>query len=133
MKVKGFTLIELLIAVAIVAILAAIAVPIYQDQVDRTRRADAQTGLMDMAQQMERCFTRFNSYSAAGCPDSEVAHETQDGFYDIRIRAGTTTYELVATPKGIQASRDGTKCSEFRLNQVGERTATGTDGDECWN
>ena len=133
MKMKGFTLIELMIAVAIVAVLAAIAVPIYQDQVDRTRRADAQVALMDMAQQLERCFTRFNSYSAAGCPDSSQSHQSPDGFYRIRINAGTTTYELVATPTGIQATRDGAKCSELRLNQVGERTAQGSEGGECWN
>ena len=131
MNVKGFTLIELMIVVAIIAILAAIAVPLYSDHVDRTRRADAQVGLMDLAQQLERCFTRFNSYSADGCPSGTV--DSPDGFYTISIDAGTTAYVLTASPRadGPQ-TRDSAKCSEFRLNQLGERTATGSEGDACW-
>ena len=38
-KIRGFTLVELMVAVAVLAILTAIAYPMYQDQVRKSRRA----------------------------------------------------------------------------------------------
>jgi type IV pilus assembly protein PilE len=56
MKSKGITLIELLVTVAIVAILAAIAVPVYTNYMQRARRAEAKTALEQLraAQEMFR-------------------------------------------------------------------------------
>ncbi|MCH8856823.1 MAG: prepilin-type N-terminal cleavage/methylation domain-containing protein, partial [Proteobacteria bacterium] len=53
---QGFTLIEVMITVAIVAILAAVALPQYRDYVTRSRLADASTGLSTVRAQMERYF-----------------------------------------------------------------------------
>src|SRR6266511_2814437 len=53
-KPNGFTLIELIVTVAIVAILARIAYPIYQDQVTRARRAEGKAALLKAAQLQER-------------------------------------------------------------------------------
>lgn len=114
-KRNGFTLIELMIAVAIVGILAAIAYPSYQQQVRKTRRADAQGALMGLANAMERSFTEQNTYAGAAQagtlpqPPQASLYPSQaplDGatkYYDLTIQAAdASSYTLRATPKGAQ-------------------------------
>lgn len=64
--IQGFTLIELMIGVAIIAILAAVAMPQYTDYVRRSRLADASTGLATMRAQMERHFQDNRTYATSG-------------------------------------------------------------------
>jgi type IV pilus assembly protein PilE len=61
---RGFTLIELMVAVAIVAILAAIAVPAYQSYILRGHVASATSGLSAAAAQMEQYFQDNRTYAA---------------------------------------------------------------------
>jgi type IV pilus assembly protein PilE len=60
---NGFTLVELLIVVAIVAILASIAYPSYQNHVTRTRYADAKVKLLEIMNQQRKFFTNNNTYT----------------------------------------------------------------------
>src|SRR5450631_3484822 len=60
---SGFTLVELMIALAIIAILAAIAVPMYSKQVQKSRRVDARTAVMDLAGREERFLSTSGSYA----------------------------------------------------------------------
>ncbi len=132
MRVRGFTLIELMIVVAVVAILAAIAIPSYQNQVQKTRRADAQTGLLQAAQALERCFTRTNTYLNCDLPAYRDGRTSPDGFYEISIVAAettATTFELQAVPQGAQASDN---CGTFTLDNLGRRGDQGADADRCW-
>jgi type IV pilus assembly protein PilE len=62
-QAAGFTLIELMIVVAIIAILAAIAVPIYSDYITRGKLAEAQNNLSALRVQMEQYFQDNRSYA----------------------------------------------------------------------
>ena len=126
MKNRGFTLIELMITIAILAIIVAIAVPVYYNQVEKTRRADAVSSLLGTAQRLERCFTRNNSYTADNCPSGSF--NSDDEFYAIRVSATSTTYILTATAQGSQT---GDSCSPFTLDHLGNRDAASST-DRCW-
>ena len=59
----GLTLVELLIVVAVVAILAGLAYPSYQNHITRTRFADAKVMLLQIMQQQRKHFTDNNTYT----------------------------------------------------------------------
>lgn len=62
-KEKGFSILELFVAIAIVSIIAAIAVPSYLDQARKGRRADGIALLLQMAQLQQRFFLENNTYT----------------------------------------------------------------------
>ena len=71
-RAGGFTIIELMIAVAIVAILAAVAMPSYQGYIRRGQLAEAFTALSDMRVKMEQYYQDNKFYGASNattnCP-----------------------------------------------------------------
>ena len=136
----GFTLIELVIAVAIVGILAAIAVPAYNEQMVKTRRAEGKALLTEVAGRLERCYTRFSSYNHASCA-GVVAGSSEAGWYSVAPTSGegtTTTvaaqsYTLAVIPQRSQATSD-THCGSLTLTHTGVKSQSGTppSGYECW-
>jgi type IV pilus assembly protein PilE len=110
----------------ILAIVLALAYPSYLESVRKARRADAAAALMDRAQSLERCFTRFNAYNNGGCPDPEGA--TDDGFYTITAARTATTYTLTATPVGDQLND---RCGTFTIDYLGNKTPT-PNSNRCW-
>ncbi|HET6564091.1 MAG TPA: type IV pilin protein [Xanthomonadales bacterium] len=122
----GFTLIELMFVVTIIGIVLALAYPSYLDSVRKARRADAAAALLDWAQSLERCFTRFNQYNHADCPDPEGT--TDDGFYTITVERDGTTFTLTATPLGDQLNDP---CGTFTVNYLGQKTPV-PGSNRCW-
>ena len=130
-KLRGFTLIELLIVIVIVAVLAAIALPGYQEHVRKTRRTQAKADMLEITQMLEREFTLKRSYGDFDTTSFTQSPRTGTKYYDIEIDVDPSTYEITATPYGSQAN--DTKCLTLTLDNRGTKTASGSLGvDGCW-
>ena len=146
-QARGFTLIEMMIVLAVIAVLAAIAFPSYQEQVRKSRRSDGHAALTRVAQQLERCFTVNGAYNqAAGCDALSADDSLADGFaaspegnYTLTANTQATTFTLVATPANALASMGDPECPRLTFNQQGQRGVQRTDGssnaaavEDCW-
>jgi len=106
---KGITLIELLVVIVIVGILAAIAVPVYTNYMQRARRADAKTALEHMraAQEMFRAERGGYSTDVAQLRNTWGVPGTS-GDYTINLNSSTaTTYTGEAQPNTARQLSDG--------------------------
>lgn len=129
---SGFTLIELMVVVAVVAILASIAVPSYQEQIRKSRRAQAKADLVEYMQMAERRFTVDNSYATFVLPTNQSPRE--DGAtarYTIAATTQTATQlVLTATAQGPQAQD---RCGNLSISNTGLKTETGPAAlSDCW-
>ena len=128
----GFTLIELMVVVAVVALLAIIANPSYQNYVKKARRNQAQSLMLDATNREQqyildkRQYT--NSFTAMGLTFDDfnctsVATECTNNFYKITIAVDNSAtppeYTITATALGQQAT-DG----NLTLDSTGAKTPT---------
>jgi len=127
---RGFTLIELLIVVLVIAVLAAIAISSYREQVRKSRRATAFNDVSTMQLQLERWRAENPSYANCTSPPTPCGSGTYptttitDTYYTIGPPTGVTTssYTITATPRGDQVGdRCGVLCA---LPPGGTATAT---------
>ena len=132
MKQNGFTLIELMITVAIIAIIAAVGMPSYQNYIVQTNRTQCQSALVQMANAMERHYTISvpSTYAGAatagadtGAPTIFATQAPLDANPTCNLTIATATvnnYSLAATPiAGSLLAGDG----QQTLNAAGQK---------CW-
>ena len=143
----GFTLIEVLIVVVIVAILASIALPSYQNSVRKSRRADGMAALsnIQMAQEKLRANCRFFGQNigaganvcGASAADSTIGAATvsPDGHYAITLSNATaTSFTATATGQGDQANdaERGATCTLVLTVNAANPNGLRTPAD-CWD
>ena len=105
-KRKGYSLIEVMVAVAIVAILAAIAVPTYRQYVIRGHRRAAQTSMLDIASREQQYFAANRAYADAATLGYVLPTDVDANYdYSITLIAGPPpSFSITFTPQGGQAS-----------------------------
>lgn len=117
----GFSLIELMVAVGIVAILAAVALPSYQDYVRRGNVPEATAGLGQGRISMEQWFQDNRSYEGAACPANGKS-------FAFACTLAATTFLITATGSGSMSG------FSYTIDQDNARTSTTPwgNGATCW-
>lgn len=95
---SGFTLIELMVVVAVIGIIAAIALPSYNEHVKAGRRAAALSGVADLQLQQERWRAENTTYGAT----SDLRMPEASSYYSFSsvpaVTAGVASYTITAVP-----------------------------------
>jgi type IV pilus assembly protein PilE len=129
-------LIEVMIAVAVLAVIAAIAVPSYQGVVRKSRRAEATAALNAAMQAQERWRTNNAGYctlltaaASADPPGLAQPGTTANGYYTMSMEAASvsaTGYTIVATAvAGTTQAGDG-DCATLRVRMSGGNISYGS-------
>ncbi|NBC48047.1 MAG: prepilin-type N-terminal cleavage/methylation domain-containing protein [Gammaproteobacteria bacterium] len=126
---SGFTLIELLVVLSIVGVLAAIALPSYQNYIEKSRRSDAMSSLLKLQLEQERYRANHTSYGELS--DVWSGSDSLDGYYQLAVSGVSASgYTASATPKS-NGKQAGDSCT-FSLDQDGPDVSSDTK-KRCWN
>lgn len=131
---RGFTLIEMMITVAIVAILAAIALPAYQNYVKRSHAQAAGADLVALSLALENTYQRTLQYPTAASGTSATSYvasgtttqpwaPSQSAFFGYTVSVASSSYTLTATGTGVNAT------CVLTLDNTNTRTISG--GSAC--
>ena len=151
LHVSGFTLIELMIAVAVLGIIAAVALPSYNESIRKSRRTDAFTALSNVQQAQERWRANNPLYcdqltaaATASPPGLAQSATTASSHYTISLDGVTATgYAVIATAISTSSQANDGSCARLRVLVAagnilyGSATLTGAFDDSttnrCWS
>jgi type IV pilus assembly protein PilE len=143
--IRGFSLPELLIALSIVGILGAMALPSYRQSMQRATRQEAHLALLRLQVQQEQYFIEHLRYAErlASPPDAQslaLSPLSDHGAYELSLQtdADGRGYTALAHAQGRQsADRD---CAVLTLDHTGRRGSIDAQGNHqltgenrCWN
>ena len=129
-RVKGFTLIELMIAVVVVSILAAIALPAYSNYVKRGKISEATSNLGSLRVSMEQYYQDNRTYQNAAGTACGVSMPTSPAvkYFSFSCTAPTAdAYTITATGQAT----GGMSGFVYTIDQDNNKATTSLPAD--WN
>jgi type IV pilus assembly protein PilE len=115
---RGFTLIEMMIVVAIIAIIAAVAIPSYQDSIWKGKRGEAKAAILKTLQAEERYYSQSNTYVAYSGTSPSGAFPVYSA-----DNASNSRYTIAASFAAV-TSGGTTLCAAANITQCVVVTAT---------
>lgn len=135
---QGWTLAELMVTLGLLSVLAALALPTYQQHQRQSRRTDGHAALLQLQVDQARWRSSHEEYAETLTDLGWTSDRSALGHYQIRITEATADgYTAHATGLGDQNADRA--CSPLRLRWQGGATAVwgagehaDTDPDRCW-
>ena len=134
-RARGLTLVELMVVLVVLVILASVAYPLYTEQAQRSRRADAKSGLELIALAQERYYTVNGTYAVTmgslSINGATLTTTSDRGYYTLALSGGGQNFSATATPVGTNIQAGDSGCTQFSINQLGVHGSTGSSSN-CW-
>jgi len=131
-KNRGMTLLELMIVVTIVAILASIAIPSWNSQVQKARRADARNILLATQVEQEKYRANNGTY-ASSLGDLGLSSYATGDYYDLSIVSSSATAFVASAAPNTNGGQNGDSCGTFAVNQSGvDESGDYASIADCW-
>ncbi len=134
---SGFTLVELMITVAILGVLAAVAIPMYSNYMNRAKQSDAIIGLKAAQMAQEQFFSENNAYSNTidilpGFDDGTVDDSYAKGEYTLAVvsvsSSTTPSFSIEATWNDGKGIDDRWTISDTDIDPVLDTSKDGIKG-----
>jgi type IV pilus assembly protein PilE len=142
-RARGFSLLELLVAMALVALLTALALPAYAALVQRAQRNDARLALLAIQHAEELHYQDANAYTEMlSLPRADgglgLRERSDAGLYELTVSTSGDGQHFMATARPVPGTRQAgdTECALLILDETGRRSATDAgnrdSSAQCW-
>lgn len=124
---QGFTLIELVVVMVIAAILAAIAVPSYNQYMQKSRRIDAKNALAAVQLAQEKYRGNSTAYNTT-LASLGLSAASPQGYYTVSITSATASSYAAQAVINTTSAQASDSCNTLTINQEGFLSSN----DSCW-